>query len=74
MKIDKNKLEAMLSLSDEELWREIRTVAKSKGISMPEKTPSCTELTKVRSALADADKLSLPSAMRLINELKWGEK
>lgn len=74
MKIDKTKLDAMLALSDDELWNEIRSVAKSKGINMPDKTPSNSELTKVRSALAEADKLSLPSAMRLINELKRGDK
>ena len=74
MKIDKTKLNAMLSLSDEQLWEEIRAVAKSKGISMLEKTPTCAELNKVRSALADADKLNLPTAIRLINDLKKGEK
>jgi len=74
MKIDKTKLDAMLKLSDDELWAEIRSVASSKGIKMPEKTPSDTELKKVRSALADADKLNLPTAMRLVNELKRGEK
>lgn len=74
MKIDKTKLDAMLTLSDEQLWEEIRSVAKSKGINMPERTPSNAELNKVRSALADADKLNLPTAIRLINDLKRGNK
>ena len=74
MKIDKTKLDAMLTLSDEQLWEEIRSVAKSKGINMPERTPSNAELNKVRSALADADKLKLPTAIRLINDLKRGNK
>lgn len=74
MKIDKTKLDAMLNLSDEQLWQEIRSVAKSKGINMPEKAPSGAELNKVRSALSDADKLNLPTAMRLINDLKRGDK
>ena len=74
MKIDKTKLNAMLSLSDEQLWEEIRTIAKSKGINMPEKSPTGSELNKVRSALADADKLNLPTAIRLMNDLKKGEK
>lgn len=74
MKIDKTKLDAMLTLSDEELWAEIRSVAKSKGINMPVGTPSGTELEKVRCALRDADKLNLPTAMRLINDLKRGER
>lgn len=72
MKIDKSKLEAMSLLSDEELWREIRTVAASHGIRMPEKTPGRDELNKVRTALSDADKLNLASAMKIVNSLKKG--
>ena len=74
MKIDKTKLDAMLSLSDAELWKEIRKVAKAKGINMPEKTPSESEIRKVRSALSEAEKLNLASAMRLVNDLKRGDK
>ena len=74
MKIDKTKLDAMLMLSDDELWAEIRSVAGAKGINMPEKAPPKAELNKVRGALRDADKLNLPTAMRLINDLKRGEK
>lgn len=74
MKIDKTKLDAMLTLSDDALWAEIRAVAGAKGINMPEKSPSSAELNKVRCALRDADKLNLPTAMRLINDLKRGDK
>ena len=74
MKIDKAKLEAMSALSDEELWKQIKSAAASKGINMPEKAPRTEELNKVRQALSDADKLNLSSAMRLINDLKKGGK
>ena len=74
MKIDKTKLDAMLTLSDDALWEQIRSVAAAKGISMPEKVPSNAELNKVRNALKDADKLNLPTAMRIVNDLKKGEK
>lgn len=74
MKIDKKKLDAMLSLSDAELWGEIRAVAKAKGINMPEKTPSEAEIKKVRAALSEAEKLNLASAMRLVNDLKRGDR
>ena len=74
MKIDKTKLDAMLKLSDEELWQEIRAVAKGKGINMPERMPNKAEISKVRSALSEAEKLNLASAMRLVNELKRGDK
>ena len=74
MKIDKTKLDAMLSLSDAELWGEIRKVARAKGINMPEKTPSESEIRPVRAALSEAEKLNLASAMRLVNDLKRGDK
>ena len=74
MKIDKTKLNAMLKLSDEELWCEIRAVAKGKGINMPERMPDKAEINKVRTALSEADKLNLTSAMRLVNDLKRGDK
>ena len=74
MKIDKTKLDAMLKLSDEELWREIRSVAMARGINMPERMPDGTEISKVRSALSDAEKLNLTSAMRIVNDLKRGGK
>ena len=72
MKIDKSKLEAMVGLSDSELWNQIKSVAESHGVKMPDKQPDTSELAKVRAALADADKLSLFSAMRMVNNLKKG--
>ena len=74
MKLDKSKLIAMASLSDSQLWNEIRAMAASHGVNMPEKQPSKYELDKVRSALMDAEKLSLISAARLVNDLKKGGK
>ena len=74
MKIDKSKLQAMAALSDEDLWKEIQFAAKSKGLSLPEKSPSPSELQKVRDALSDVDKLKLSTAVKLINDLKRGDK
>ena len=74
MKIDKDKLEAMAKLSDEELWAQIKSVAEQHGVKMPAKQPAVAELAKVREALSEADKLSLMSAMRMVNNLKKGAK
>ncbi len=74
MKIDKSKLDAMAKLSDSELWAQIKSVAEAHGIKMPEKQPSADELSKVRGALSEADKLSLMTAMRMVNNLKKGDK
>lgn len=72
MKIDKSKLEAMVGLSDSELWCQIKSVAESHGVKMPDKQPNAEELSKVRAALSQADKLSLVTAMRMVNNLKKG--
>ncbi|MBQ3017170.1 MAG: hypothetical protein IJD79_10360 [Clostridia bacterium] len=74
MKIDKSKLDAMTKLSDSELWAQIKSVAEAHGIKMPDKQPSREELSKVRGALSEADKLSLMTAMRMVNSLKKGDK
>ncbi len=74
MKIDKSKLEAIAKLSDRELWAEIKSVAEAHGVKMPDRQPSPTELSKVREALSEADKLSLTTAMRMVNNLKKGDK
>ena len=74
MKIDKSKLDAMTKLSDDELWAQIRLVAEKHGVKMPESRPSSAELAKVREALSEADRLSLMSAMRMVNSLKKGNK
>ena len=74
MKIDKSKLEAITKLSDEALWAQIKSVAEQHGIKMPENQPSGNELNKIRETLSDADKLSLMTAMRMVNNLKKGAK
>ena len=74
MKIDKSKLEAITKLSDEELWAQIKSVAEQHGVKMPDKQPNESELGKVREALSAADRLSLMTAMRMVNNLKKGAK
>lgn len=72
MKIDKQKMQQLAALSDAELWKNIRSVAASKGLSLPEKTPSHTELEKVRAVML-SDKVSIAGAMRIINEVRKGK-
>ena len=40
MKLDKNKLDELKRLNDEELWIQIRAVAKENGITLPDRKPS----------------------------------
>ncbi|MBE6635841.1 MAG: hypothetical protein E7617_06575 [Ruminococcaceae bacterium] len=74
MKLDKSKLEALSSLSDEQLWAEIRSIAGSHGFSLPEAQPSREDLGKIRAALSDSEKLNLSGAIRILNNYKRGKK
>ena len=44
MKIDKEKLEKLLEKDDAELWREVITIARGKGLNLPD-TPPPKEIT-----------------------------
>ncbi len=72
MKINKEKIEAITRLPDDEMWREIVSIAKGYGFSIPEKTPSCEELQRIRS-IASGGKINMVEAMKLMNNLKRGQ-
>lgn len=69
MKLNKDIISRLQGLDDEALWREIRGMAKSYGLNLPDKTPTKGELEKVRSALSIGE-ISTAEAMRLVNEYK----
>ena len=73
MNIDKSRLEALASLPDEALWREIRRMAKSGGVTLPEGTPAHEELDKLRKMCREDSKISMLQAMRIVNDLKRGK-
>ena len=73
LKIDKDKLKAMSMLSDEELWRTIRTIGYSHGIKTPEVAPSAKDMQKIKAALRDADKINLAGALKIIDNHRKGK-
>ncbi len=73
MNIDKAKLEALTSLSDDALWAEIRKMAGSHGLKLPEGTPPHSELKKLRDMCRADSKISMLQAMRIVNDLKRGK-
>lgn len=74
MKIDREKLNAVVNLSDEDLWRMIRELAKSHGITLPEAVPPHSELEKVRGALSHGGSPNIAEAIRVVNNYRRGCK
>jgi hypothetical protein len=70
MKVDPQLVKVVASLPDEELWITIRSLAKMKKITLSEKTPPQETLETLRRALADADKIDLGSALRILQHFK----
>ena len=73
MNIDKSKLEALSSLSDEALWAQIRSLAQANGIKLPNGTPPHEELERLREICRDQTKLNMLQAMRIVNSFKRGK-
>jgi hypothetical protein len=72
MKLDKNKLDELKRLNDEELWIQIRAVAKENGITLPDRNPSEGELKQLRELLFVQDRINPLTAMKMINKFKRG--
>lgn len=70
MKFDANKLRILTEKSDLELWLAIKGIATASGLSLSDTPPSPTEMAKLRSLLAGADKMSPTEAARIVNDLK----
>ena len=66
MRIDPKKLEELLSMSDEGLWREIVCVGERHGFKLPEKAPPHEELEKLRSA-CKGGRINAGAALRIID-------
>ena len=73
MRLSKEQLDKIASLSDEELWEEVCSVAKRHGFTLPSKTPAKVEMQKLREAITGGAKLNLGEAVRILNEYKRGK-
>ena len=70
MRIDKEKLEKLSALPDNELWCELRRIAGSYGFKLPEATPSGADMQKLRSVACDTSKINIGDAMKILNDMK----
>ena len=70
MRFDKDKLNELVSLPDEELWKRVVEIGRSHGMTLPSKTPSHDELEKLRSIARDGSKMNIGLAMKLMNKYR----
>ena len=69
MRIDKQKIAELSSLSDDNLWAEIVRIGASHGFNMPRAVPPHSELEKLRAAVS-GEKMKLGEAMRILQGLR----
>ena len=74
MRVDKDKLAAMLAKDDEALWKEIRDIAKSHGFNLPESAPPHSEMEKLRMTASDGAKVNIGDAVKILNTYRRGKK
>lgn len=70
MKFDKDKLNELVALPDDELWKTVVEIGKSHGFTMPTKTPEHSELEKLRSIARDGSKMNVGLAMKILSKYK----
>ena len=70
MKFDKDKLNELVSLPDDELWKTVVEIGKSHGFVLPSRTPEHSELEKLRSIANDGSKMNVALAMKMLSKYK----
>ena len=70
MKLDRNKLNDLVSLPDDELWKKVVEIGKMHGFTLPTKTPDHNELEKLRSIARDGAKMNVASALKLLSKYR----
>ena len=69
MKINREKVLELAGKPDAELWGEILKIARSHGISLPEKTPSHEDLEKLRGAVTGA-RFNMGDAIKILDQFR----
>lgn len=68
MRFDKEKLNELVSLPDDELWKRVVEIGRMHGFTLPDKTPAHDELEKLRKIAKDGSKMNVASAMRILGK------
>ena len=70
MKFDRDKLNELVDLPDDELWQKVVQIGKSHGFILPQKTPNHNELEKLRSIARDGSRMSVAGAMKILTKYR----
>ena len=70
MQFDYNMLRSLLSLSDEQLWQTILSIAAQNGMKLPKNPPPAAELSRLRDALGSTRNPNVNEAMQIVNQYK----
>ena len=69
MKINRDELDRLTKLSDEQLWEEIVKMGESRGFKLPKSAPPHSELMKLRE-LVGGSKISVSDAYKILNAFR----
>lgn len=70
MRFDKDKLNELVALPDDELWKRVIEIGRTHGLTLPSKTPDHAELERLRAIARDGSKMNLGLAMKLMNKYR----
>ena len=70
MRLDKDKLNELVALPDDELWRTVVEIGKSRAFTLPDKTPAHEELEKLRAIAKDGSMMNVAAAMKLLGKYR----
>ena len=70
MKIDKNALDKVLSLNDEQLWKAIQLVAAKSGISSTKNLEKPADMSKIRATLTGLNEIDTSKITELFEKGK----
>ena len=70
MQFDYNMLRSLLSLSDEQLWQTIHSIATQNGVKLPKNPPPAAELSRLRAALGSTQNPNVHEALQIVNQYK----
>jgi hypothetical protein len=68
MRLDKDKLNELVSLPDDELWKKVIEIANGYGFNLPAKTPGHSELEKLRGVVGDGSKMNVAGAFKILSK------